>query len=121
MERLPTRHELFRLDELSPGTMRRVEVDGLDLIIARAADGGVHALRNFCSHFGAKLSDGRIYPLLDADDVGCPRPTGRTVVQCPWHGFEFELASGRSPSDPKGTRVRTYPVMVQDGIVVLER
>ena len=36
------------------------------------------------------------------------------ILSCPWHGWEFDLLTGRSIADPR-IRVRTYPVEVEDG------
>jgi 3-phenylpropionate/trans-cinnamate dioxygenase ferredoxin subunit len=41
-------------------------------------------------------------------------------MRCPWHGWEFDIASGRSLFDPDGVRVRNYPVTVEDGTVIVE-
>jgi 3-phenylpropionate/trans-cinnamate dioxygenase ferredoxin subunit len=39
------------------------------------------------------------------------------MVRCPWHGWEFDLRTGRSWFDPERTRVRSYPVTVHRGVV----
>jgi len=56
------------------------------------------------------------------------------VLRCPWHGWEFDITSGRSIFNPHRVRVRTYevtvepdddpavetyPVTVEDGVIVL--
>jgi nitrite reductase/ring-hydroxylating ferredoxin subunit len=38
------------------------------------------------------------------------------IVTCPWHGLEFDVTTGRCLASPK-VRVRTYPVVVEDGLV----
>ncbi|MFC7658695.1 Rieske (2Fe-2S) protein [Pseudonocardia benzenivorans] len=40
-------------------------------------------------------------------------------IVCPWHGYEFTLATGRSIVEPEKLRVRTYEVAVEDGDVVV--
>ena len=37
------------------------------------------------------------------------------LLRCPWHGWEFDLATGESQVDPSSIRVRPYPVEVADG------
>jgi 3-phenylpropionate/trans-cinnamate dioxygenase ferredoxin subunit len=39
----------------------------------------------------------------------------RKFVTCPWHGWEFDLVTGRSYCDPKKVRVKPYPVEVASG------
>jgi nitrite reductase/ring-hydroxylating ferredoxin subunit len=41
------------------------------------------------------------------------------VLQCPWHGWEFELGNGRALWDASYA-VRVYPVHVRDGRVLVE-
>jgi 3-phenylpropionate/trans-cinnamate dioxygenase ferredoxin subunit len=36
------------------------------------------------------------------------------ILRCPWHGWEFDLATGRSVFDPNRTRVKSYPVEVEE-------
>jgi nitrite reductase/ring-hydroxylating ferredoxin subunit len=46
----------------------------------------------------------------------------RFVLRCPAHGHEFDVTTGVCDADPRrGGRVRTYPVVVEDGKVYVER
>jgi len=36
------------------------------------------------------------------------------ILRCPWHGWEFDILSGRSICNPHRVRVRTYEVTIQD-------
>jgi hypothetical protein len=40
------------------------------------------------------------------------------IIRCPWHMWEFEIATGRCLVDPKA-RVKTYPVVIEEGQVVV--
>jgi 3-phenylpropionate/trans-cinnamate dioxygenase ferredoxin subunit len=35
------------------------------------------------------------------------------VIKCPWHGWEFDLRTGRSVFNPHRVRVRAYDVTVE--------
>ena len=37
------------------------------------------------------------------------------MVRCPWHGWEYDLATGQSWFDPRESRVRAYDVTVEPG------
>jgi nitrite reductase/ring-hydroxylating ferredoxin subunit len=37
------------------------------------------------------------------------------ILTCPWHGWEFDLTTGRSVFNPHRTRVRSYDVSVRSG------
>jgi 3-phenylpropionate/trans-cinnamate dioxygenase ferredoxin subunit len=115
------KHELFPLEELEPGQLREAVVDGLSVVVARTPDGAVFALRAVCPHKGANLSHGRLEQQVHADDIGSVSLSDDFVLRCPWHGYEFDLATGVCPADPEHVRVRVYEVRVENGNVVLER
>jgi nitrite reductase/ring-hydroxylating ferredoxin subunit len=41
------------------------------------------------------------------------------IVVCPWHQWQFALDSGCSPVNPL-SKVRTYPVRVENGEIWIE-
>ena len=42
------------------------------------------------------------------------------ILRCPWHKFEFDLATGRSLHDPERMRVAIYDVRTEEGLVILD-
>jgi hypothetical protein len=40
------------------------------------------------------------------------------ILRCAWHGWEFEIETGRSLVDPR-MRAKTFPITVEDGDVVV--
>jgi 3-phenylpropionate/trans-cinnamate dioxygenase ferredoxin subunit len=104
------------LAELPPGTRRRVDVEGRGVVVFNVG-GRLFALRDVCPHRGARLSDGTVLEgLLTASEPGCyAYDDARKLVKCPWHGWEFELETGRSWVEPDRTRVRPYSVAVEPG------
>jgi nitrite reductase/ring-hydroxylating ferredoxin subunit len=40
------------------------------------------------------------------------------IIRCPWHLWEFEIATGRCLVDAR-MRVKTYPTTIEDGWVVV--
>jgi nitrite reductase/ring-hydroxylating ferredoxin subunit len=116
------RHALFGEDELAPGDMRAVDVDGLAIVVARTPDGAYRAIRDICPHYGTPLSHGTMAPLWDGSQPGeYHQQAQRYVLRCPWHGYEYDLTDGRCPADPKRYRVRAYDVTTEGGTVYLER
>lgn len=129
---------LLAAAELPPGTMRRVVVGELDLLVAHLPD-GIAVVDDRCPHMAAPLSIGA----LDGCVVACPLHEGRFDLcsgdpdQLPTTGgldpdgrrFPPWTPSGREPKpDAPGlkaearrlTRVRRfryYPVLIADGIV----
>jgi nitrite reductase/ring-hydroxylating ferredoxin subunit/uncharacterized membrane protein len=87
--------------ELTEGVPRRVEVDGVALLVVR--DGGqVRVLSNRCTHRGGSLSDGEI-------SDGC--------VTCPLHGSRFRLADGSIERGPAAYPQPVLDARVRDGAV----
>ena len=37
------------------------------------------------------------------------------ILRCPWHGFEFEMATGARPFVESRMRLRVYPARIEDG------
>ena len=36
------------------------------------------------------------------------------IIKCPWHGWEFDIATGQSVFNPHRVRIQTYDVTVED-------
>jgi len=62
------------------------------------------AIGDRCSHAEASLAEGEVFD---------------HEVECPRHGSEFDLRTGKPLSLPATKPVPTYEVVVEDGIVYL--
>jgi nitrite reductase (NADH) small subunit len=83
--------------------------------------GRYFAVRDLCPHQGSALSAGTISGTMMPSDPHClTYGLDGQVIRCPWHAYEFDLATGRSLFDPIGVRVKTYTVAVDDGLIVLD-
>jgi len=71
--------------ELRDDELRRVDVDGVSVLLARSRQGEVCALANTCTHLGGPLAEGS--------------REGDTVT-CPWHGSRFDIRSGSVVEGP---------------------
>ena len=105
--------------ELERGTMVRVHAGTTPVVVIRASDGGLHALIDRCPHQGGPLSRGKLQTAVVGDGPGDYREAQTTILKCPWHGFEFDVATGCALFDPR-RRVRRFDVHEENGRVVLE-
>jgi nitrite reductase (NADH) small subunit len=106
-----------KLDELELNQIRLVELEGREVGIVRTVV-GVFALGNRCPHQGAPICKGRVTGTMVASKPGeYVYGEDEVVVRCPWHGYEFSLATGHSYGGVTKGRVPVYPVEVHDGVV----
>jgi nitrite reductase/ring-hydroxylating ferredoxin subunit len=101
-----------RASEIPPGERKIVEVGGRSIGVFNV-EGRYYALRNSCPHQGAPLCLGSIQGTFEESRPG-EYVWGREgrILRCPWHGWEFDLTTGRSVFNPHRTRVRSYEVTV---------
>jgi 3-phenylpropionate/trans-cinnamate dioxygenase ferredoxin subunit len=112
------RHVVCAAADVPPGGRRIVAVAGRTIGVFNV-DGRFYALRNGCPHKGGPLCEGRVggTTLPDGDRGFAYGREGR-ILRCAWHGWEFDIASGRALADP-AVRARTYDVTVEDGDIVV--
>jgi len=112
-------HEVAPAD-LADGAHRVQLEDGRGLVVVRWQERW-WALRDRCPHQGARLSggvvSGRVPPCLPGEQITVI--DDEPVLVCPWHGWEYDVATGRCLHDPE-IRVRAYQVKVEEGRVWVE-
>jgi len=86
-----------RTADVTPGTVRVVEVDGRSLCLGLTEDGEWGAIDNICTHDGGTLGEGEL------DDA---------AVECPRHGARFDLFTGRVLALPAVVPVQAYETVV---------
>jgi nitrite reductase/ring-hydroxylating ferredoxin subunit len=85
------------LADIASGRMRYVDVDGLPIALANVG-GTIYAFGDVCRHEGGPLSAG----VLIED-----------TVTCPWHGWTYNVRTGKAIVPPIGIRIPTYEVRVE--------
>ena len=87
-------------DELVGTELRKVDVDGVSVLLTRAESGELCALSSTCTHLGGPLADGS----REGD-----------IVICPWHGSRFDLKSGDVVGGPAVFPQPRYETRVHAG------
>jgi naphthalene 1,2-dioxygenase system ferredoxin subunit len=80
-----------------------IEVAGRELALY-GVDGAVYATDNRCTHGAARLCDGFV--------------DGHTI-ECPLHQGRFDVRDGQPLGEPLDTPVRSYPVRIENGRVLV--
>lgn len=97
--------KLCRVDDLEPGTARRVDVDGLRIAVVRIGDDW-YAIADTCSHADESLSEGDVW-------------TDEREIECPKHGSTFSLLTGEPQTLPATRSVPVYEVRLEGDDVML--
>lgn len=107
------RHVVALLKEFPPGTRRIVEAEGRSIGVLNV-HGIFYALRNSCPHQGAPLCIGRLSGTKIATKAfEYIYAHEDQIIKCPWHGWEFDITTGRSIFNPHRVRVKTYEVTIE--------
>ena len=108
-----TRYEVCRTSELPPGEKKIVETEKLAVGVFNV-DGEYYALANVCPHQLAPLCRGRITGDVVAPRVGEYELVREgEIIQCPWHGWKFDIATGESIFNPHKLSTPTFDVTVE--------
>ena len=115
-----SKHVVAPLKELPPGSRRLVTIEGRPIAVFNIA-GELFALLNRCPHQGGSLVDGRLIGLVEAPEPGnyCYSRPGE-ILRCPWHGWEFDVRTGKSWCEPSRIRTKAYEVAVEPGRQLVE-
>ena len=114
------RHVVAATSEFPPGTRRLIEVDGRAIAVFNLK-GEYFALLNRCPHNGGPLAEGIITGLLQSATPGdYSYAREGEIIRCPWHGWEFDIKTGKSFCSVIKARARPFPVKVEPGQALVE-
>jgi nitrite reductase/ring-hydroxylating ferredoxin subunit len=110
-----------RVGEIAEGERRVISCDGAEIGIFNIG-GELVAWYNQCAHRGGPVCQGRIFHRVrePVDANGETRilqhdPDVKNIV-CPWHGWEFDLRTGRHPGSDRFA-LRPAKLEIADGHV----
>lgn len=87
------------VEDLAEGQLKRVEVNGLPVLLARRGD-RVYAIAETCTHLGGPLAEGSLV---------------EDTVVCPWHQSRFRLADGRPLDGPSTYAQACFETRIRSG------
>jgi nitrite reductase/ring-hydroxylating ferredoxin subunit len=89
--------------DIKEGEYTTTSANGLDIIVGKA-DGRYFAVHDLCPHFFVPLNQGYL------EDC---------QISCPWHGFTFDVHSGKCTSWEDSDGLETFPIEIKDGGIYL--
>lgn len=104
MAESPARIDLCSIDDVPPGSARKVEAEGLTLAVYNV-EGEFFVTDDLCTHGPGSLSEG----YLDGH-----------VIECDFHNGAFDIRTGEVVAPPCMIPLKTYKVVVENGRVMIE-
>ncbi len=98
------RVDVGALEDVAPGTMLRVQVEGTDILLVNL-EGSMRAMQGICSHEYFELDQGFL--------------TGDSLT-CALHLSRFDLDTGEALDPPAELPLAMYPVIIEGDRIVLE-
>ncbi|WP_127590083.1 Rieske (2Fe-2S) protein [Paenibacillus lautus] len=109
-----TVHYVLAEEDVPEGGHAVVNIEGREIGIYRI-NGEFHAILNYCPHQGAPICAGLVSgTTLPSEVYDYEYGRAGEIVRCPWHGWEFDLQTGKSLFSDR-IRVKKYKVEVQEG------
>jgi nitrite reductase (NADH) small subunit len=96
-------HRLTTLSEVPPGSAREFAAGGRVVALFNV-EGTLYALDGICPHAGGPLGEGML---------------SGAVVTCPWHGWQFDVTTGRHCLNPRMEHTR-FPLRIEGNDVYVE-
>jgi 3-phenylpropionate/trans-cinnamate dioxygenase ferredoxin subunit len=115
------RHVVARAAELPPGSRKLVRAGGRAILVLNV-NGELFALSDACPHRGGSLFRGKLTGVVSSREPGSYALSRcGEILRCPWHGWEFDIRTGRSWCDPARLRLVRYAVTVEAGARLAEQ
>jgi nitrite reductase (NADH) small subunit len=112
-------HQIGKVGDVRRDGCRVVDINGHQIGVISLED-GFFAISDRCPHMGAPMSRGTVCgTFLSAAPQELLYGRHDRIIRCPWHGWEFDLDTGRSLLEPDRLGLKVYRVTVDDGVVVL--
>jgi 3-phenylpropionate/trans-cinnamate dioxygenase ferredoxin subunit len=118
MARERQRFKVGGSSDFAVARMQFADLDGRDVGIIRLRSGELRAIMNRCPHKGAPICKGMVGGVWESSGPGdITHDQSREVLVCPWHGFEFDLKTGKEVFWNRPASLRMYSIEELDGEV----
>lgn len=117
-------HRVARFEELQDRAVTVVDAGGREIGLVRVGE-RVTAFENRCVHQGGPVCHGEVLGKVELALDECKRVVGQRFSErefhlvCPWHGWEYDVATGECSVD-RNLKLCRFPVEVRDGEVFVD-
>ena len=111
----PTAREIVaQVGELAPGEMKTITLRNREYVLICRGPENYNIVFGRCPHQGGPMGLGWVGATPAAGAVGEYRlGENSQVIRCPWHAYEFDVASGRSLCNDNRLRLPTIRTEVE--------
>ncbi len=101
---MSTATAVARISDVAPGAVKIVSTGGVRIALCNV-DGEFFAIEDVCTHDDGPLGEGKLQECR---------------IECPRHGAQFDVKTGKAVRMPAIAPVKTFPVTVKDGEIFIE-
>jgi nitrite reductase/ring-hydroxylating ferredoxin subunit len=111
--------EAAKVGEIEVGSCKILTVEGRSVGIYYDGE-NYFAIRNVCPHEQAEICKGKVTgTTLTSKPHEYVYGMEGEILVCPWHGWEFDIKTGKSLVDPDRYRIKVYDVSVENNRIMV--
>jgi nitrite reductase/ring-hydroxylating ferredoxin subunit len=115
-----SRYVVAPASDIAPGERKLFTIKGRPIAIFNL-NGDYFGMFNRCPHQGGSLCDGVVTGIVESSFPGrYDFSRAGEFIRCPWHGWEFDIKTGKSYCSPDKIKARSYPVEKAHGSELVE-
>ena len=109
---MPTEVRVGRTEDFVDGRRVMVQIGGREVFVFER-DGRFHAFENLCRHMGGPVGEGVLIGKVEAvlgpnqELIRERFSTDEIHIVCPWHGWEYDIATGECAANRR-IKLRRY-------------
>ena len=109
---MPTEVRVGRTEDFVDGRRVMVQIGGREVFVFER-DGRFHAFENVCRHMGGPVGEGVLIGKVEAvlgpnqELIRERFSTDEIHIVCPWHGWEYDIATGECAANRR-IKLRRY-------------
>ncbi len=114
-------HKVGHLNDIPENDALTVDIEGRPIGIFKVGE-KIVAVKNLCPHKRAPLARGTVQGTMLPTSCAGEFQYGMEdqVLKCPWHGWEFDLQTGKCLFGVSNSRIKIYDVSVKDGDIYVK-